>query len=55
MWDMLKFSDILKDFGFSTKKITVARALIMGRLIHPGNELATHRWFNVDTCSCRDA
>ncbi|OEU41243.1 hypothetical protein BGV40_16010 [Methanosarcina sp. Ant1] len=46
MWDRLKISDTLKDCGFSTKKIAVAQALIMGRLIHPGSELATHRWFN---------
>jgi len=32
MWDRLKISNALKDCGFSTKKITVAQVLIMGRL-----------------------
>ncbi len=46
MWDRLELAPILSDCGFSDKEIAVAQALILGRLIHPGSELATHRWFN---------
>jgi len=46
MWDRLELTPILGGCGFSEKEIAVAQALILGRLIHPASELATHRWFN---------
>ena len=46
MWDRLELTPILEGCGFSEKELAVAQALILGRLIHPASELATHRWFN---------
>ena len=46
MWDRLELTPILEGCGFSEKELAVAQALILGRLIHPASERATHRWFN---------
>ena len=52
MWDRLELTPILSDCGFSEKEIAVSQALILGRLIHPASELATHRWFNEQSALC---
>lgn len=44
-WNRLEFDDILKSCGFSIKQISLAKAIILGRLIHPESELETWRWF----------
>ena len=44
-WEMLGFADILKKLRFSATSISVAMALIFGRMISPGSELHTIEWF----------
>jgi len=44
-WQLLNFSEILKQCGFSRKEIDLAKVIIFGRLISPGSELQTIRWF----------
>ena len=45
VWDLLKFDNILTDCGFSQNQKAIAKTLIFGRLISPGSELHTIRWF----------
>jgi len=45
LWDELEFESLLKDCEFSENEISVSMALIIGRLINPGAEIETHRWF----------
>ena len=40
----LEIQSILKDLGFNQKQIHLALGSIIGRLIHPGSELSTHRY-----------
>jgi len=57
-WELLEFESILQDCGFKEKEIALAAAVIWGRLINPGSDIATWRWlreksslndfFNVD-------
>jgi len=46
MWDKLGFEDILRKCGIRQKRLSVAKALIMGRLLNPSSELETWKWFN---------
>lgn len=48
-WERLNFDDILKDCGFDFKQLSLAKAVILGRLIHPQSELGTWRWFQNST------
>ena len=43
-WQQLGFSEILTDCGFSEKEVALSAAVIWGRLIEPGSDLATWRW-----------
>jgi hypothetical protein len=45
-WKELKMDEILADCGMKPKQISVAKALVIGRLIHPASELETWKWFN---------
>ena len=49
LWDELEFESLLRGFGFSENEISVSMALIIGRLINPGAEIETHRWFRTRT------
>lgn len=44
-WELLDFDAILSGCGFDKKQLALAKAVIIGRLICPGSDLATHRWF----------
>jgi hypothetical protein len=48
-WDILEFDRILTKCHFSQKQIDISKALILGKLINPGSELATWTWFNKTT------
>ncbi len=45
-WKVLKFDQILKSCSFNKKEIDTAKIVILGRLISPGSECHTARWFN---------
>lgn len=45
IWERLDFDGILKDCGFDTMQLSLAKAVILGRLIKPGSELSTWKWF----------
>ena len=49
MWERLGMDEILKECRFQPKQVSIAKALILGRLISPGSELKTWRWFNNTT------
>lgn len=49
-WDELGFNDILISSGFDRKQAELAKVAILGRLISPGSELHTIKWFNRHTC-----
>ena len=48
-WEKLGFDFILKDCGLDLKQLSIAKAVILGRLIHPQSELGTWRWFQQNT------
>lgn len=48
-WERLDFETILKDCGFDLKQLSIAKAVILGRLIHPQSEIGTWRWFQNST------
>ncbi|MCL4486041.1 MAG: hypothetical protein M1537_06915, partial [Nitrospirae bacterium] len=43
-WEQLGISDVLARQGFTPKEQALACALVVGRLVSPGSERATHRW-----------
>ncbi len=45
-WKALKFHKTLKSCSFTEKEIELSKILILGRLISPGSECHTARWFN---------
>ena len=45
LWRQLHFSAILRECKFNRKEIDLAKVIIFGRLIAPGSELHTIRWF----------
>ena len=45
-WDRLNFDTILKNSGFDDKETSLAKAVIIGRLIEPSSELGTWNWLN---------
>ena len=49
IWTMLGYEQILKKCHFSQREISFARAVIFGRLITPGSELHTFKWFKKRT------
>ena len=44
IWEELQLSTLLKNLGFSDRQSSIAEALVAGRLINPGSELATYHW-----------
>jgi len=45
-WKALRFNRILLDCGFNKRQIELAQVAILGRLLSPGSECHTARWFN---------
>jgi transposase len=45
-WDLLNFDRILAKTGFTPRQRSVAKALIIGRLVSPGSERHTVEWFH---------
>ncbi len=45
-WKALKFDRILTDCGLKKRQIELAQIAILGRLLSPGSECHTVRWFN---------
>jgi transposase len=43
-WQDLKMPEILADHGLSPRQRSLAEAVVLGRLIHPGSDLNTWRW-----------
>ena len=43
-WEQLGLSEILLSAGLSHREIALACAVVIGRLVAPGSDLATHRW-----------
>ena len=48
-WKRLKFDDILLRCGLSLREISLAKAAIIGKLIHPGSDLAIWNWLRNET------
>ncbi len=48
-WEHLDFDQILKSGGFDQKQISLAKAVIIGRLIAPASELRTRQWLSQGT------
>ena len=44
-WKQLGMQEILKKCGFSKRETALARTVIFGRMISPGSERHTHKWF----------
>ncbi len=44
-WNRLGFEQILQQCGFTGRQLALAKAVVIGRLVEPGSELATWRWF----------
>lgn len=44
-WGLLDFDVILSGCGFDKKQLALAKAVIIGRLVCPGSDLSTYRWF----------
>ena len=49
VWDDLGLTDLLRQHHFSERQVSVAQALVFGKLIEPGSELSTWRWFQEKT------
>lgn len=45
-WKALRFNRVLGDCGFKKRQIELAQVAILGRLLSPGSECHTVRWFN---------
>ena len=41
----LEFEKISQTCGFSERQVALAKAVVIGRLVEPGSELATWQWF----------
>jgi len=44
-WDMLGLTDVLQKLKFPVRTVSIAMALVFGRLISPGSERHTIEWF----------
>ena len=44
-WKLLGLDEILSDLDFSQREISLAKIVIMGRLIQPGSDKSTWEWF----------
>jgi len=45
LWGRLGLDDMLQDCGFNDKRISLAKAVVIGRLIKPASEHSTWQWF----------
>jgi transposase len=45
IWNKLGLGSILSECKFDNRQKSLAEAIVLGRLIHPANDLATYRWF----------
>jgi transposase len=43
-WEKLGLGNLVKELGVSPSNVALIEALVVGRLIAPGSELATHEW-----------
>jgi len=46
IWELLGFDRILKECSLDNEELSLARAIIFGRLISPGSERHTFAWFS---------
>lgn len=44
-WELLDFDRILSECGFGKKQLALAKSVIIGRLVSPGSDLSTYKWF----------
>ena len=44
-WNKLQFDQILSQCGLDNKELSLAKAVILGRLIAPGSDFSTFSWF----------
>jgi len=44
-WGRLGFDKVFQTCGFSERQVALAKAVVIGRLVEPGSELATWQWF----------
>jgi hypothetical protein len=44
-WELLDLDAILSGCGLDKKQLALAKAVIIGRLVCPGSDLSTYRWF----------
>lgn len=44
-WELLDFDALLTECGFDKKQLALSKAVVIGRLIHPGSDLSTYNWF----------
>lgn len=49
MWERLGFDNLLKSCGFNNTQLSLAKAVIIGRLVAPSSDLDTWRWFRQRT------
>jgi hypothetical protein len=48
-WGRLGFDSILRKCGFNERQRSLSKAVVLGRLVAPGSELASWRWFRDNT------
>ena len=48
----LGFEALLKRLGLGDKRIKLATAQVIARMVHPASELETYRWLNTDSATC---
>ena len=48
-WEKLGFAQMLAGCGLNERQIALAEAVILGRLISPGSDLQTWRWFGQES------
>lgn len=46
VWEKLGFRLLLQELGLTALETALAETTVLGRLIHPGSERATHAWIN---------
>lgn len=44
-WELLDFDEILAECGLDKRQLALSKAVIIGRLVSPGSDLSTYRWF----------
>ena len=49
MWDQLQFDVLLRSLGFTDKDMSLAQAVVVGRLVEPGSDRSTWNWLQSRT------